>query len=123
MYMIEMKKYCSNLVSRAMYCTLARVIEATSSTSTWSLGSDGKPRALKEAIGSEGTWLSGRTLDRRPRDCQFDPPHPNKISTKEICTSSSKEKGSRALVLDIVHVKEAGLSCVVGAPESFTLSH
>jgi len=23
---------------------------------------------------SEGIWLSGKTLDCRPRDCEFDPP-------------------------------------------------
>jgi len=26
---------------------------------------------------SEGIWLSGKTLDCRPRDCEFDPPHSN----------------------------------------------
>ena len=27
-----------------------------------------------ESLVSEGIWLSGKTLDCRPRDCEFDPP-------------------------------------------------
>ena len=44
-------------------------------------------------IDSEGIWLSGRTLDCRPRDCEFDPPSLQlKLLKKEICTGSSQEK-------------------------------
>jgi len=31
---------------------------------------------------SEGIWLSGKTLDCRPRDCEFDPLTPTKITNR-----------------------------------------
>ena len=46
-------------------------------------GIDPQPRHTKDVIkmvpdasllSSEGIWLSGKTLDCRPRDCEFDPP-------------------------------------------------
>jgi len=73
---------------------------------------------------SERIWLSGKTLDCRPRDCEFDPPSLQlKLLKKEICTGSSQEKCSRVSVLYTGHVKEPGLSCVVGAPVSCTMGH
>ena len=67
------------------------------------------------AWNSEGIWLSGKTLDCRPRNCEFDPRSlqlkllkgdmywffPGKML---LCISASG------------HVKEPGLSCVMGAP-------
>ena len=44
---------------------------------------------------SEGIWLSGKTLDCRPSDCEFDPPTPTKTAKMEICTSTSQEKRSK----------------------------
>jgi len=62
--------------------------------------------------------------DCRARDCEFDPPLTlTKITKKEICTGSSQEKCSRVSVLYTGHVKEPGLSCVVGAPVSCTMGH
>jgi len=41
---------------------------------------------------SEGIWLSGKKLDCRPRDCEFDPPSlQQKLLKKEVCTGSSQE--------------------------------
>jgi len=31
-------------------------------------------RFRRPSLCSEGIWLSGKTLDCRPRDCKFDPP-------------------------------------------------
>ena len=54
---------------------------------------------------SEWIWLSGKTLDCRPRDCEFDPPSLQlKLLKKEICTGSSQEKCSRISVLYTGHV-------------------
>ena len=73
---------------------------------------------------SEGIWLSGKTLKCRPRDCEFDPPSLQlKLLKKEVCTGSSQEKCSRVSVLYTGHIKEPGLSCVVGAPVSCTMGH
>ena len=77
---------------------------------------------FSETLISDGIWLSGKTLDHRPSDCEFDPPPltPSKIT---ICTGSSLAKCSRVSVLYTGDVKEPGLSCVVGAPVSCTLGH
>jgi len=32
------------------------------------------PLGSYDTFNSEGNWLSGKTLDCRPRDCEFDPP-------------------------------------------------
>jgi len=50
-------------------------------------------------------------------------PTPTKITNKEICTGSSQNKCSRVSVFYTGHVKEPGLSCVVGAPVSCTMGH
>jgi len=72
---------------------------------------------------SEGNWLSGKTLECRPRDSEFNPTSLQlKLLKKEIFTGSSQEKCSRVSVLYTGHVKEPGLSSVVGAPVSGTMS-
>ena len=40
---------------------------------TVATGGTYKEELVSEAR-SEGIWLSGKTLDCRPRDCKFDPP-------------------------------------------------
>ena len=73
---------------------------------------------------SEGIWLSGKTLDCRARDCEFDPPSLQlKLLRSKLCAGSSQDKCSRVSVLYTGHVKEPGLSCVVGAPVSCTIGH
>ena len=71
----------------------------------------------------EGThiWLNGKTFDYRNRDCEFGPPYTNQNQNylKEIISSvCCQEKCSRASVLYTGHVKEPGLSCVVGTLDS-----
>jgi len=71
---------------------------------------------------SEGIWLSGKTLDCRPRDCEFDPPSLQlKLLNGDIYWFL--EKCSCVLVDYTGHVKEPGLSCVVGTPVSCTMGH
>jgi len=73
---------------------------------------------------NEGIWLSGKTLDSRPRDCEFDPPSLQlQLPKMEIRTDSSQEKCFRVSVHYIGQVKEPDLSCVVGAPVSCTIGH
>jgi len=65
---------------------------------------------------SEGIWLSGKTLDCRPRDFEFDPPSLQLKSLKGDMHWFFPRKCSLVPVLYTGHVKEPGLSCVVGAP-------
>ena len=78
---------------------------------------------LRTVQEGEGIWLSGKTLDCRHRDSEFDPPSLQLKLLKGVCTGSSQEKCSRVSVLYTGHVKEPGLSCVVGAPVSCTMGH
>jgi len=75
---------------------------------------------FSETLISDGIWLSGKTLDLRPSDCELTPLTPSKIT---ICTGSSQTKCSRVSVLYTEYVKEPGLSCVVGALVSCTMGH
>ena len=70
-----------------------------------------------------GSVVKHSTAD--PGIASSTPLTPTKITKKEIhvCTGSSQEKYSRISVLNTEHVKEPGLSCVVGAPVSCTMGH
>ena len=71
---------------------------------------------------NEGIWLSGKT-PADPGIASSIPLTSQQLLKKEICTGSSQEKCSRVSVLYTGHVKEPGLSCVVGAPVSCTMGH
>ena len=69
---------------------------------------------------SEGNWLSGKTLECRPRDSEFNPTS-LQLKGDNFCVFFRK-KCSCISVLYTGHVKEPGLSSVVGAPVSGTMS-
>jgi len=70
-----------------------------------------------------GIWLSGKTLDCRPRDCEFDSPSLRLKLLKGDMYWFFPGKCSRVSVLYTGHVKKPGLSCVVGNPVSCTMGH
>jgi len=72
-----------------------------------------------------GIWLSGKTLDCRPRDCEFDPSLQLKVLKGDMYWFFP---GKMLPCISALHwartfVKEPGLSCVVGAPVSCIMGH
>ena len=67
--------------------------------------------------GSEGIWLSGKTLDCRPRDCEFDPPSLQLKLLKRRYVLVLPRKNA-----PVYQCFTLG-TCVVGAPVSCTMGH
>jgi len=72
---------------------------------------------------NEGIWLSGKTLDCQPRDCEFDPLSLQLKLLKGDMYWFFPGKFLRVSVLYTVHIKEPGSSCEEGAPVSCTMGH
>ena len=112
------------LVTQRLTTLQGTIISIINTCSTWGnrhitdLNSNPWEPSLARGLGSV---MKHSTAD--PGIASSIPLTPTKITKKEICTGSSQEKCSRVSVLYTGHVKEPGLSCVVGTPVSCTMGY